>query len=642
MNELSKLEKGVLTVMGPNHVVWNVGELSRKLVDNGIRDVMDLPKLKNFLSKRPALFTVMDNHVWSKLESIEDLKERPVKSPKTISVYDSELVDKALAMKILGLMSSRKAYGESWSINQLLSMMKLEVLGFDKLNFEQRSFTKFLRNRPDYFKVQNSGQHVQVAISFRDHIKMEKYFQQYQENHPKTTTEVVNKTNPWNKNKKFEDYTKENQGKKVPKKYVNIDPVSGFVFPKNSLLNPIANLMNNCPHTSENSTRITVASRTAIMFKTQWVYDHLPLHSKRAWRTSKDLTRELEKDPDFYSGSQSCHLKEIISKSPHPDFVARCILDLILDNEKETVTAQDIFNKVPATMKSFLKTLKGVRGFVEFYPALFHLNGDDIGAAKEPLWKEDLTLPNLTNPSSISDYDQKALNSVVTLMTMSHAMPTNALVFVIENLDKNYLSIDWVHDRLPKNIKERFKSPSQLYGFFMKFKGTFVLLGKFVQLKSTLRNLPCDKSTSLEIIKLQRNGSNAMKELYTKLPDSCRPRIRSESELKKFLKLYCDFHYDVDWFNQQLGVSQKILAPSTENSTASPVESSEPKNGNDQKISPLPELTEPFIVSTGALTSNYFLDQDHLVQDEDETTEEDFYNLLPSDVTRDIDTILEL
>lgn len=658
------MEKAVLTVMGPNHVVWNVGELSRKLVDNGIRDVMDLPKLKNFLSKRPALFTLMGNHVWSKLESIKDLQETEVKttSSSTIAVpeRDSELVDKALVKKILGLMSSRGEYGESWNINQLLNMMKHEVVGFDKLKFEQRPFTSFLRNRPDYFKIQDNGQHVQVAISYTDHIQMEKYFQEYKETHPTVAKndniEEVKSDNPWNKNKKHFDEAKENK-----RPYGGLtkkpEPSNGFVFPQNALLNPIANLMNNCPHTIENSTRITVASRTAIMFKTQWVYDHLPSHSTRAWRTSRDLTKELEKDPDFYSGSQSCQLKEIIAKSPHPDLIARTILDLLLSSKKESITAQEIFNQVPAKIKAFLKTLKGARGFVQFYPALFVLEGDEVKVQHEPIFKQDLNLPKLPNPPSVSDYDQKALNSVVTLMTMSHAMPSNALVFVIENLDKIYLSIDWVHDRLPKNIKERFKHPNHLYGFFMKFKGTFVLLGKFVQLKSTLRNLPCDKSTSLEIVKLQsKKGDMSTRELYTGLPDSCRTRIRSESELKKFLKLYCDFHYDIDNLGEIVKVpnskivSNNALIQRPSSTTAATKLKSEKESTNhmvqlqtDMSLprgsSPLlPDGDRPFTACTWPSSTN---SSDFHVQDRQHVTEE-FYELFPMDGSRKTDTILEL
>ena len=666
MEELSKLERGVLTVMGPNHVVWNVGELSRKLVDNGIRDVMDLPKLRNFLSKRPALFTLMGNHVWSKLESLEKLPQSEVKTTRTSTMAvperDAELVDKALVMKILGLMSSHKDYGESWNINQLLNMMKHEIVGFDKLKFELRPFTSFLRNRPDYFKIHDNGQHVQVAISYTDHKKMEKYFQEYKENHPtvavkedNSVEQEVKTNNPWHKNKKlFADEAKENK-RPVSGPNKKPEPANGFVFPQNALLNPIANLMNNCPHTIENSTRITVASRTAIMFKTQWVYDHLPSHSTRAWRNSRDLTKELEKDPDFYSGSQSCQLKEIIAKSPHPDLIARTILDLLLSSKKESITAQEIFSQVPANVKAFLKTLKGARGFVQFYPALFDLNGDEVQLKNEPLFKGDLNLPKLANPPSVTDYDQKALNSVVTLMTMSHAMPSNALVFVIDNLDKNYLSIDWVHDRLPKNIKERFKHPNHLYGFFMKFKGTFVLLGKFVQLKSTLRNLPCDKSTSLEIVKLQhKKGEMTTRELYSSLPDSCRTRIRSESELKKFLKLHCDFHFDVDISGEIIKVPNSkfvssnalIQRPSTTTAAAKLKSENESTNHlvhlqNDLSLPrgfspPLPDVGSPFTACTGP---SPILSDFHERDRQPDT--EDFYELFPMEGSRKNDTILD-
>lgn len=56
-------------------------------------------------------------------------------------------------------------------------------------------------------------------------------------------------------------------------------------------------------------------------------------------------------------------------------------------------------------------------------------------------------------------------------------------------------------------------------------------------------DLPCDKSISLEILRLQqRLSSPSVQDVLQKLPAYCSGRIRSVAELQKFFGLYPEFH----------------------------------------------------------------------------------------------------
>ena len=70
MADLTKLkpqERQILLIVGPSSVVWRLDDLSKELLDHGIRSLIDPVDLIDYFDKRPTLFTVVNNHVWSKI-----------------------------------------------------------------------------------------------------------------------------------------------------------------------------------------------------------------------------------------------------------------------------------------------------------------------------------------------------------------------------------------------------------------------------------------------------------------------------------------------------------------------------------------------------------------------------------------------
>ena len=70
LSTLTKLEKDVLKVMGPSSYVHRFEDFSKSLEKHGIRTLMDPADLKNFLKKRPKIFTVMEPFLWSRYSDI--------------------------------------------------------------------------------------------------------------------------------------------------------------------------------------------------------------------------------------------------------------------------------------------------------------------------------------------------------------------------------------------------------------------------------------------------------------------------------------------------------------------------------------------------------------------------------------------
>ena len=90
-------------------------------------------------------------------------------------------------------------------------------------------------------------------------------------------------------------------------------------------------------------------------------------------------------------------------RSPHPDKMARILVDKLLE-QNGSMSSKDLYNDLPTKIKLYLKTAKGLKGFVEFYPALFQVqeeqNDDNIELMKVPLFKseKDLKLPHGVDP----------------------------------------------------------------------------------------------------------------------------------------------------------------------------------------------------------------------------------------------------
>ena len=95
------------------------------------------------------------------------------------------------------------------------------------------------------------------------------------------------------------------------------------------------------------------------------------------------------------------------------------------------------------------------------------------------------------------------INSVLNLMKLSHMDAQNSTVFVFANVDKPYFKLEWIFEKLPKNIKAKFDCYKTLKTFLFRNSRTFLIIGGFIQLRTKLVDIPCDKSISLEILKIQ-------------------------------------------------------------------------------------------------------------------------------------------
>ena len=119
------------------------------------------------------------------------------------------------------------------------------------------------------------------------------------------------------------------------------------------------------------------------------------------------------------------------------------------------------------------------------------------------------------------------INSVLNLMKMSHMDAQNSTVFVFANVDKPYFKLEWIFEKLPKNIKAKFDCYKTLKTFLFRNSRTFLIIGGFIQLRTKLVDIPCDKSISLEILKIQHQLTS--------------PSIQVIHSLE-YLNKYFDFH----------------------------------------------------------------------------------------------------
>ena len=67
LTKLKPLERQILLIVGPSSVVWRFDDLSQELLNHGIKTLTDPVDLIDYFDKRPTLFTVVNNHVWSKV-----------------------------------------------------------------------------------------------------------------------------------------------------------------------------------------------------------------------------------------------------------------------------------------------------------------------------------------------------------------------------------------------------------------------------------------------------------------------------------------------------------------------------------------------------------------------------------------------
>lgn len=556
LTKLKALDRQILLVVGPSSVVWRLDDLSTELVKNGIKSLTDPVDLIDYFEKRPALFTVVNNHVWSKIaprkmpsapkNHLQNHNSVPAvhteKSPEPVVKESSEE-----NMTPYNSMTNhiKTDHMDSNPQNDVKYAHKNAWTG-PKPNFQSRtaqgSKTSFVPP-PRFLAEKNKKEYERFSTEKRNGY--EKYSTERRETTERFYTEKK-------QNNGYEKQYPAEKSERFPTEKSFTPRFNSILMPSNAVFNPVANLIHNCPHSMENSVRICIESRRYIMYKVDWVFSKLPSHIKKNWKSAKELIDDLYYEQDFFVGPHCCHMRAALQRSPHPDKIARIIVDKLLEHNG-SMPSKDLYDDLPQKIKLYLKTAKGLKGFVGFYPALFDekneldSSSDDqiIELTTVPIFKteKDLKLPHGSDPKKAEDPHQMVINCVLNLMKMSHMDSQNSTVFIFANIDKPYYKMEWVYEKLPKNVKSRFDNYKSLKIFLFRSSRTFLIIGNFIQLRTKLVDLPCDKSISLEILRLQqRLSSPSVQDVLQKLPSYCNGRIRSVAELQKFFGLYPEFH----------------------------------------------------------------------------------------------------
>ena len=87
VSNLSSLDRQILCIVGPSSVVWNETDLMEELVKLDIRVLEDPVEFRSYFVKRPALFTITNTHVWSKVAP-KQMPKMPSSLKKKLPVDD--------------------------------------------------------------------------------------------------------------------------------------------------------------------------------------------------------------------------------------------------------------------------------------------------------------------------------------------------------------------------------------------------------------------------------------------------------------------------------------------------------------------------------------------------------------------------
>lgn len=317
--------------------------------------------------------------------------------------------------------------------------------------------------------------------------------------------------------------------------------------------NPVVNLINQTAQNPENSERIRLPHVQAIMFKIDWIYSKLPSHIRSKWKSATYFGDDMKSSsPNMFVYDISCfnviHLAEVIESNSVPDRVARIIVDALL-SMNGAGNINKVFDRLSIQAQAQLKSTKGLKGFVQFYPSLFTTFDESLALLlNTPLFRTGRN--NYVKPKSYMKYDeierpQQKKNAVEYLLRNAHSDEENSKVYVLNNIDSAFMKIKWLLHKLPNGPGRAFINHEALKAFMAQFPDDFVLIGNHAQLKKKLDELPCEKSVALEILKAKRKYPDLTDEEIAKsLPPSCQKRVPSGKSLSKFCSLHSDFFHD--------------------------------------------------------------------------------------------------
>ena len=261
------------------------------------------------------------------------------------------------------------------------------------------------------------------------------------------------------------------------------------------------------------------------------------------------MIKDLQNSKVVTTGPNCCHLTEIFERNPVPDRVARYIVE-VLFNIREEGPFGEIFQKLPPSVKSYLKTQESLKSFTEFYPELFLIETKSLQSRSSPHY------PNTTWFTHEYTFSEKLEYRVLEEMSKLSHKAQSSRIFVLKNCDRPFFSIEWLYNNLPDKLKEDLEiNPIDFPNFLMKHQNLFEVKGgkQFVEAKSRMSDdFPSDKIVALEILRIKRMLSKATNhEIVTNLQSWCRLRISASYKTSTSLFLFIALHKDFfsNWMN---------------------------------------------------------------------------------------------
>ena len=330
----------------------------------------------------------------------------------------------------------------------------------------------------------------------------------------------------------------------------------GFIKPSEfqpEKLEAVIKALNEVSFNPQNSKRRRFAewndrTRSEIMATFDAIYPLVSSH----WDTKVEMKNDLKMARTYFVTYEE-RVKPISMKDemPDPDVIARAIVDVLILKPHSKV--EQILELMPDDIADFLKSNEGLKGFVQFYPALFVLDGSsgiNLKKSESVTVKEMLPNPWEFHLQGIDTIDQERLKFIVNLMMTEHHTPNNSCIMVSRyNEDLASFSKDFILKRLPSNLKFDGNETTQLKllnDFTLSYQ-QFFFTGydiPYIRLKLKQRNLD-EKAVSLNILEIQKeNPEFLIEDLFAHLSELSRTRIRSVMELQAFFEFHPKFHPD--------------------------------------------------------------------------------------------------
>ena len=458
------------------------------------------------------------------------------------------------------------------SKNELLSDLKAKIIA---RSIEEDQFwlsniprlEDFLRKRPDFFNVSRDPPLVSSKITTMEKLEIDdslvdedlKYqygrdelfrIGQKLDGHP---TEFIKNalSHIYSIAIKPEDFqmTKDNAISSTLKW------LPGFIMPSEfqlEKLEAVDKVLNEISFNPQNSVRKRFddwddRTRSKILVRFDVVFPLMSSH----WKTIDEMKDDLKMARNSYVSNEDHFLSiSMKDKIPDTDVIAKAIVDVLI--LKPHLKMKQILKLMPVEIKGFVKSNDGLRGFVQFYPALFVLDGSNgINLRKSESMTVKKMFPNpwefhLQGKTSI---DQERLKFIVNLMMTEQHTSKNSNVFVIHNQEFVSFSKGFILKRLPSNLKfdgNETKQLNHLNDFTFLYQQIFFTIygSPYIRLKLT-QGILDEKAVSLNILEIKKeNPEFLIEDIFAHLSDLSRTRIRSVKELQAFFELHPKFHPD--------------------------------------------------------------------------------------------------